>query len=53
MSSTSGLTVEQKATALLEDSAVHWQRDYDAVLIGLVLGLLVGVLGTLIVQGTW
>ena len=46
MSSTSGLTVEQKATALLEDSAVHWQRDYDAVLVGFALG----VLATLAVQ---
>lgn len=41
--------MEQKAVSLLEASAVQWRRDYDAVLVGFV----VGVLATLAVVGLW
>ena len=29
------------ARELLEDSAIHWRRDFDAVLVGFVIGVLV------------
>ena len=34
---------------LLEESAVHWRRDWDALMLGFVLG----VLATLAAQGVW
>ena len=37
------------ARALLEDSAIHWRRDFDALLVGFVLG----VLSTLAICGAW
>ena len=28
------------ARELLEDSAIHWRRDFDALLVGFVIGVL-------------
>lgn len=39
--------MKQEAKELLEANAIHWRRDYDAVLLGFVLG----VLATLAAQG--
>jgi len=40
---------DPRAVHLLEASQIQWKRDYDAVLVGFVLG----VLTTLAVQGMW
>ena len=37
------------AKALLEESQVQWHRDWDAVLIGWVIGALMGILSTVAV----
>lgn len=37
------------ASRLLESQAIHWRRDFDAIAVGFVLG----VLATLAVQGVW
>jgi hypothetical protein len=41
--------MSREARRLLEDSAIHWRRDWDALAIGFVLG----VLATLAMQGAW
>lgn len=40
------LTPEEKATVqeLLEESQIRWRRDWDAVLFGMFMGVLVGVM---------
>ena len=43
------MTPEDEAIALLESSRVQWNRDWDAVALGFVLG----VLATLAAQGLW
>ena len=35
------MTVGNEARHLLEESAIHWRRDFDALLVGFVLGVLV------------
>ena len=40
---------DPRAVRLLEASQIQWKRDFDAVLVGFVLG----VLATLAVQGVW
>lgn len=40
---------QTEPTELLEASAVHWKRDWDAVALGFVLGVLV----TLAARGAW
>jgi len=40
---------DRGALRLLEESQIQWRRDFDAVLVGFVLG----VLSTLAVQGVW
>ena len=42
-------TPHHEARRLLESEQIQWRRDYDAVLVGFVLG----VLTTLAVQGAW
>lgn len=39
----------QEAIKLLEESQLQWKRDWDAVAVGFMLG----VLATLAVQGVW
>ncbi len=39
----------EAASELLEESAIYWRRDYDALMFGFVLG----VLCVLAVQGLW
>ena len=39
----------QSPARLLESSQVVWKRDFDAVLVGVVLGVLM----TLVVQAAW
>jgi len=34
---------------LLESARIEWKRDWDALLVGFVVGVLSGVLGTLMV----
>ena len=40
------MTPEEKAAVqeLLEESQIRWRRDWDAVLFGLIMGVLVGVM---------
>lgn len=40
---------DRDAIRLLEESQIQWRRDFDAVLVGFVMG----VLTTLAVQGGW
>jgi hypothetical protein len=40
---------QQTPRELLESSAIHWRRDFDALLVGFV----VGVLATIAVWGMW
>lgn len=41
--------MKQDARQLLEESQIQWRRDFDAVALGFVLG----VLTTLAAQGVW
>lgn len=34
---------DPEAVKVLEDAQIQWRRDYDAVLVGFVLGVLVGL----------
>lgn len=43
------MTDSPEAQAFLEESQVHWRRDWDAV----ALGFVIGVLTTLAAQRLW
>ena len=38
-----------EAVKLLEESQIQWRRDFDAVLIGWIIGALMGILSTVAV----